>query len=333
MTRLWRVISMLLLAVAALAPSLAPAQQEPKQPGWQTQFGTIPLPELPAQPAPQPPAGQLPNTTVVPRVPMQPKSRAAGADPGEVRLVAALTDDGQLIEQGLTWRIFQDKPGPDGKPRVISTHREPSPVLRLAPGNYLVNVVFGRAHLTRKITVGAPRAGPERFVLNAGGLRLTPVVGGGDALADRAFTIDIYSDDRDQHGQRTKVISDAKPGVILRLNAGIYGIVSTYGDANATVRVDVSVEAGKLTEATLNHAAAKVTFKLVTRPGGDAIADTQWAIATPTGQSVKESVGALPSHILAPGAYTVSARHAGREYERAFSVQAGQVVQVEVVMQ
>ena len=118
---------------------------------------------------------------------------------------------------------------------------------------------------------------------------------------------------------------------MLRLNAGIYNIVGTYGDANAVVRADVTVEAGKLTEATLVHAAAKVTFKLVARAGGDAIADTQWTIANAQGETVKESVGALPTHIFAPGTYTVSARNAGEVFQRQFAVQAGDAVQVEVM--
>ncbi len=73
----------------------------------------------------------------------------------------------------------------------------------------------------------------------------------------------------------------AKPNVIIRLNAGIYHIVSTYGDANAKVEADVNVEAGKLTEATVSHSAARVTFKLVTRIGGEALPDTQWTVQTP----------------------------------------------------
>ena len=157
------------------------------------------------------------------------------------------------------------------------------------------------------------------------------MLGNGEAISDRAVIYDIYSDERDQYGQRTKVMSAAKPGVVLRLNAGIYNIVGTYGDANAVVRADVTVEAGKLTEATLLHAASKVTFKLVARAGGDAIADTQWTISNAQGETVKESVGALPTHIFAPGTYTVSARTAGEVFQRQFAVRAGEAVQVEVV--
>ncbi|MCK9912438.1 hypothetical protein MXD81_25005, partial [Microbacteriaceae bacterium K1510] len=83
-----------------------------------------------------------------------------------------------------------------------------------------------------------------------------------------------------------------------------YRIVSRYGDANAKVEADVTVEAGKLTEATISHSAARVTFKLVTRIGGEALPDTQWTVQTPDGQMVLQSIGALPTHILAPGTYS-----------------------------
>ena len=128
-------------------------------------------------------------------------------------------------------------------------------------------------------------------------------------------------------------MSGAKPGVIIRLNSGIYHIVSTYGDANAHVRADVTVEAGKLTEAVVTHAAAKVTFKLVTRAGGEALADTQWSILNSEGDVIKESVGALPTHTLAPGKYTCTARSGGRVFRRDFSVEQSQATEVEVVMQ
>ena len=280
-----------------------------------------------------PPPGQTqdlpPNTTVVPRTRTDPKG-AGGI--GEVSLVAMLTEDGQGIEQGVVWRVYRDIAGPDGKARLVATNREAAPTLRLEAGDYFVNVALGRAHLTRKITVVGERSTPERFVLNAGGLRLIAVLGNGVALNEKAVSYDVFSDERDQYGQRLKVMSGLRPGTVVRLNAGIYSIVSTYGDANAVARSDVTVEAGKLTEARLAHAAASVTLKLVTRSGGDAMADTQWTIATALGEAVKESVGALPTHILAPGRYTVSARHAGQVYSREFIVRAGDAAQVEVVM-
>jgi hypothetical protein len=118
----------------------------------------------------------------------------------------------------------------------------------------------------------------------------------------------------------------------MRLNAGIYRIVSTYGDANAVVEADVTVEAGKLTEATILHSAARATFKLVTRLGGEALPDTEWTVQTPEGQVVKHSVGALPTHILAPGTYTVIAKSGARAFKRDFTLANGEIAQVEVLM-
>jgi hypothetical protein len=303
-------------------PALAPSMPAPV---------LTPMPDLrPAAPAMVPP-----NTTVVPRSTQEPRAPAAaapgGGGGGQLSLSALLTQDGQSIDQGLVWRVFSTKPGPDGKPRLVVTNREANPVLKLDAGEYVVNVAFGRANLTRKVTVSGDRAVQERFVLNAGGLRLTPTLARGEAVNERTFVYDIYSDERDQYGQRTKVMGGVRPGVVLRLNAGIYNVVGTYGDANATVRADVTVEAGKLTEATINHAAAKVTFKLVAQPGGDAIADTQWTVATDQGETVKESVGALPTHIFAPGTYVVSAKNGGGVFQRRFTVRAGDVGQVEVL--
>jgi hypothetical protein len=87
-----------------------------------------------------------------------------------------------------------------------------------------------------------------------------------------------------------------------------------------------------LSEVTLTHPAATVSFKLVTRGGGEAIADTQWTILNAEGASVKESSGALPTHFLAPGSYAVRAKYSGRIYKQDFAVKAGDNTLVEVIM-
>lgn len=275
------------------------------------------------------------NTTIVPRAPPDTKSKATAAAAGQTTFVALLTEDGQRIDQGMVWRIFEDSKGAAAgtKNKLLSVYKEASPSVKLSPGDYVVNAAFGRANLTRKISIKPGSPAIEQFVLNAGGLRMAALIGNGEPAPPNTISYDIYSDERDQFGNRSLVMRGAKPSLIIRLNSGIYQIASTYGDANATVRADVTVEAGKLTEVTVAHASARVTFKLVSRAGGEALADTQWSIAMPQGEMVKESVGALPTHILAPGNYVVSARSGGRVFSRSFSVQHGQATQVEVVMQ
>ncbi len=46
---------------------------------------------------------------------------------------------------------------------------------------------------------------------------------------------------------------------------------------------------------------------------------------------MKDSVGALPTHVLAPGSYMVLAKSGGRVFKRQFSVKDGEMANVEVV--
>ena len=94
----------------------------------------------------------------------------------------------------------------------------------------------------------------------------------------------------------------------------------------------MNVEPGKLTEATVDHQAGKITFKLVRQAGGEALADTIWNIYAGDGQLVKRSGGAFPSHVLAAGNYQLKVEHGGREIAATFAVDPGDKKQVEVVM-
>ncbi len=319
----------LALALVAVPGNQARAQEsDPSAPQLR---GAFPPDTGRDAPTAKKPGPTLPaNTTVVPRAPT-----ADGAIPssgGQVNLVALLTVDGQRIDQGLVWRIFASTRDPRATTKLLMTKREASPTVDLDPGEYIVSAAFGRADITRKIVVTAGAATSEKFVLNAGGLKVKVLVDGVEPAAN-TVAYDILSSERDQADNRVRVLGGAKPNVINRLNAGIYRIVSRYGDANATVEADVTVEAGKLTEATVSHSAARVTFKLVTRVGGEALPDTQWTVQTPDGRVVMQSVGALPTHILAPGTYSVTAKSNAGAYKRDFTLANGEVAQVEVLMQ
>jgi hypothetical protein len=312
------VVACVLLGLAVHASSALAQVAPPGSPleGW----------DLRDPPAATPPAD---NLTIVPRTG---EGSEAGSQP--IQLMALLTEDGQRIEQGLVWRVYEETNLAERRGKLLFTERNATPLVALKPGNYIINAAFGRANLTRKIAVtDAPATAPkvEKFVLNAGGLRVSAMIGNKPAPPG-SVSYSILTD-RDQADDRRVILSVSKPGLVVRLNAGIYHIVSTYGDANAIVRSDVTVEAGKLTEASIQHTFAKVSFKLVERAGGEALPDTQWTIQTPEGGIVKESVGALPSHTLAPGTYTVVARNQNRAFRRDFTVQDGQSTEIEVLSQ
>ncbi len=319
--------------VLAASVLVSPALSQDLPAGWDSGI-SLQVPQTEPSTTPD-------NTTVVPRtgdtaIPKNqqdptkntqtPKAQALGS----VQLEALLSDGGQKIKTGIVWRIYQHSEK-RGQPRLIETQKKATPIVKLKPGKYIVNAAFGRAYMNKTIYVKPGTNSSEKFVLNAGGLKLIALVEGKPAPKN-SVRYDVLDGEPDQSGERKTVIANTKPGLIIRLNAGIYRIISHYGDANAKVNADIQVEAGKLTVATVSHAAAKVTFKLVDRPGGEAHPGIQWSISTPDGKIVKKSVGALPTHILAPGTYTVTAISKTDTYQAEFAIEDGQMASVEVVM-
>jgi len=315
-------IALLLSTIVAAVSARAQPAQDPWRPEAKPDVRPLLRPTQPGAGVPN-----APNVTIVPR-----SGSAPGAGAQEVQLTAFLVNESPPIDQGLVWNLFQDSDKDSGPLRHLRTVRDASPLLRLAPGRYIVNVSFGRANMTRSLTILPGAALSEKFVLNAGGLRLKAVLGDGAAAPEMAVSYDIYSGESDQLGNRRRIMSGARPGLIMRLNAGIFHIVSQYGDANAIVSADVTVEAGKLTEVAITHPGATVTFRLVTRAGGEAQSGAQWAILDGDGDVIKESAGALPTHVLAAGSYVITARHSGRVFRQGFTVKPGDVTQVELVM-
>ena len=259
-----------------------------------------------------------------------PSSPLALATGGEITLTAKLTEEGEDISRGLVWRVFGQESGPDGKLPLIASAQGGTSVFNLAPGGYLVHASYGRAGATKRITVG--REGKrESLVLDAGGLKLDAVLSGGVRIPPAKLKFSIYEADADTSGERALIIPDVSPNSVVRLNSGTYHIVSTYGSVNAVIRSDIRIEAGKLTEATVEHHAAELTMKLVREAGGEAIADTSWSILSSGGEPVREVVGAFASLVLAEGDYTIIAKNKDRIYQRDFTVVGGRNQDVEVL--
>ena len=247
---------------ANAAPSAAqanpPAQAAPPAPA--AQKSASPSPSAPTAPAEtaqaksaQPKGPQAPQSSAVigPQAPAQtdmpklaaipPKESAAPARtpaapgapgggqsaPVPVTFKALLTEAGPQVKTGLIWRVFTPQPGTNGARKLVSTHHEAMPTAALVPGEYLVNAAYGLSNLTKKINVESGRSLEETFILNTGGLKLAAVLSGGAALPASSVHFDILSDEEDQFGNRHKILNDAKPGVVIRLNAGAYHLVST----------------------------------------------------------------------------------------------------------
>ncbi len=249
---------------------------------------------------------------------------------GTVTIDARLIDGGPPIPSGVVWRVFGSQPMSDGKLRLVGEAEGGAVTLKLRPGNYMVHAAYGHAGLAKKVTV-TDVSSSDTMTLNAGGLRLTALVGDDQPLPANEVNFDIYAPDDTGPAERVLLVEHAPPSHVISLNAGIYHVVCHYGDANAVVRADIKVEPGKLTEAAVYQKAARLTLKLVEEHGGEALANTSWSVMTPAGDSIVESVGAFPSVVLAAGDYTAVAKHNDNVFRRDFTVEAGINRDVEVL--
>jgi hypothetical protein len=247
-----------------------------------------------------------------------------------VTLSAQLTADSPELTRGLIWRVFKPEPADDGKLPLVVAEQGGTRTFDLPPGSYLVHAAFGRAGATKRITVGnEPRV--ENFVLDAGGLTLDATLAGGLRIAPSKVRFDVMEAAESPGGERAMIAPKVRPNSVVRLNAGVYHVVSYYGQVNAVIRSDIRIDPGKLTVATMEHKAAQLSMKLVRAAGGEAIADTAWSVLTDSGDVVRESVGPFAAMVLAEGDYTVIANNRDRIYQRSFTVKSGQDDDIELI--
>ena len=245
-----------------------------------------------------------------------------------ITLSTVLEGDTAVIKSGVTWRIFTDPT--DRTPSLLVFESDAAePVIQLPPGPYIIHVAYGLSGTTKRIVVGQSPL-KETISLNAGGLQLTAMIGE-TPVPDEAVIFNVYvAVGSDPEGRL--ISGNLKANTILRLPAGTYRIVSQYGDTNAIMSTDLTIESGKLTTATVKHRAAMVTLKLVRTLGGEAYAGTSFSVLTPGGDTIREAVGAYPLMILAEGSYILIARNGGKVFTQEFSVKSGYDQDIEILM-
>lgn len=251
--------------------------------------------------------------------------------PGQavLALTARYGKDMPVINSGLVWRVFSDRPDETGAFKLIREDKGATPNIVLPPGSYVVHVALGLVSAVRPVTLRSD-TDRESFVLPAGGLRIEGRVGS-SKIPPNQISFNIYKGSQFEAGDRAPLVPNATAGDVVLVPEGTYYIVSNYGDANSVVRSDIRVQAGKLTDVVISHRAAVITMKLVSDKGGEALANTAWSVLTPGGDIIKESIGAFPRVVLAEGEYRAIAKNEGKVFERGFNVVNGVDGEVEVI--
>jgi hypothetical protein len=277
-------------------------------------------PNLPA-PLTQPPVAAIPPVIAAPS--------PSTAGQAVLSLTARYGKDLPVINSGLVWRVFPDRPDDTGTFKLIREERGATPNIVLPPGSYVIHVTFGLVSAVRPVTLKSETV-RESFLLPAGGLRIEGRVGT-SKIPQNQIAFSIYKGSQFEVGERAPLVPSVSPGDVALLPEGTYYIISNYGDANSVVRTDIRVQAGKLTDVIITHRAAVITLKLVGDKGGEALANTAWSVITPGGDVIKESIGAFPRVVLSEGEYRAIAKNEGKVFERPFNVVNGVDGEVEVI--
>ncbi|WP_114356602.1 MULTISPECIES: hypothetical protein [Rhodopseudomonas] len=286
------------------------------------QSGPAAAPNLPG------PLTQPPVAAVAPPA-MSPLPPVTAAPQGVLALSARYGKDQPVINSGLVWRVYSDRPDDSGSIKLVREDHGATPNILLPPGNYVVHVALGLVSAVRPVTVKSDTE-RENFLLPAGGLRIEGKVGS-SRIPSNQISFTIYKGSQFDNAQRAALLPNVAAGDVALVPEGTYYIVSNYGDANSVVRSDIRVQAGKLTDVTITHRAAVITLKLVSEKGGEALANTSWSVLTPGGDVIKESIGAFPRVVLSEGEYRAIAKNEGKVFERGFNVVNGVDGEVEVL--
>ncbi|SFV32355.1 hypothetical protein SAMN05216456_1622 [Devosia crocina] len=284
--------------------------------------------EIPPLPRPRPDRDAA-QSTPTPTGTTAADAIAAVTDvPQAVTLTARITQDGPTIPEGVVWRVYETAPDAAGNMQLVAKSEAATAQLELPPGQYVVHAAYGRAQLSEPLSV-APGQNEKVIDLEAGALRLNSAVTGDIPIAPTQLRFDIFT--AGSESDRVPIAEGLPPNDIVTLNAGTYHIVSHFGTINATVRADLRVEPGELTDATLYHHASEVSLKLVSEEGGEAIADVEWTIQTAEGATVFTERGAFPSTVLAEGVYVILAKQGEQVYNREVEIVSGGSREIEVL--
>ena len=179
------------LALGAAASFTRQAHAAPKAP--KPSSSVVEGEDIPVQEGEQPPVDPGADQEGAGTGKSRPVPPSTG-EPAPVTLTAYLSEGSAPMASDVTWRIYEGHPADDGGYRLVTTLRDARPTVELKPGEYLINIAYGRASLTKKVGVWPQNPASEDFVVNAGGLRLSATLAQGSNCYGEPFKV------RDLHG-------------------------------------------------------------------------------------------------------------------------------------
>ncbi|WP_319533567.1 hypothetical protein [uncultured Cohaesibacter sp.] len=125
----------------------------------------------------------IPGQSVQPETPPEPEIEEGGV--ARLQLTALLSDEGDVLQRGVDWRIYEEKRDENGRMPLIENVEGGPTQIELPTGKYIVYAGYGYANLTKRIVLNKAGDYAENFNLQAGAVRLNAVATGDIPLDKR----------------------------------------------------------------------------------------------------------------------------------------------------
>ena len=253
-----------------------------------------------------------------------------------LKLSAVPAESAEVMTSGPYWIVYEPTADADGKRKEVKRSGSAISTLELPPGKYWVEVSYKKARQAREIEIPESGVADEVFVLGAGRLTAVALPSEGADPLDEAYWI-LYEPEKDLNGKRKEVARSGSAKADFFVPAGSYWLEGQYKSTKAGM--DVTVEAGKLSEEVLVLGAGVLVVSASATEGGEPLDQMYYIVyeaqkdLSGNRKEVVRSGRDVAEFGLPAGNYVVVARSGKAEASTEVEVAANQRVERQIVME
>jgi len=264
----------------------------------------------------------------------QPPPTVAPSPETALRVYAVLTEDGEKIQDGVRYEVYDAARDAEGKRKSVassSPYEEP-PKFSLSPGRYVVTAAYGNASATTEIDIAARTIVLQTLNLRAGVLKLSSVLAAGSPSLTDGVRYAVFEWEKDVEGNRKEIAGSSPYAGPPRfpLSAGKYFVTATYGSASSRADIEVApgqtiiraldLNAGILSLSTILGSGTEPLMSGVAYEVFDAAKDQEGNRKSVTGSSKYQDPPRFP---LPAGRYVVTAKYGAASANAEIAMRAG----------
>lgn len=260
-----------------------------------------------------------------------PSASSAPQGPGTLRLRAALTNGGELVNA--CFDIFHPQEDLQGNREHVARSCSDSANFELPGGPYVAFATAGQATVRSDITISPGQTIDQIIDLDAGYLRSRAELIGGGEQVDACF--DVYESKQDLEGNRKQVARSCTDQALFLLPVGDYLLNVQSGQASVSTAVKIT--AGGLVDqsAALNAGYLRTYAELIS--GGEQVQACFDVFETKTDlqgnyKQIARTCTDNALLILPAGDYTLSAQSGNAMVSVGATIAAGQATKLPVVL-